>query len=444
MRTIRFVHSLLFALVLLALMTLAMASPSFAQLAVSINLAPPSLPVYEQPVIPGPGYLWAPGYWAWNPQYEAYYWVPGTWVLPPQVGVLWTPGYWGWGGNAFSWNPGYWGPHIGFYGGVNYGFGYTGSGYEGGYWNNGAFFYNRSVNNVPNVTNITNVYNKTVINNVTINNVSYNGGKGGTTARPTPAQLAVARERHIPPTVEQTQQQQAASTNRMLLASVNHGKPPIAATAKPGVLSGRGSSGARAKAAAPYHAAALAEQRRVTPAPMVRHEAPAPMVRHETPAPMVRHEAPAPMVRHEAPAPMVRHEAPAPMVRHEAPAPMVRHEAPAPMVRHEAPAPMVRHEAPAPMVRHEAPAPMVRHEAPAPMVRHEAPAPMVRHEAPAPARVVRRSAPPQGAPHPSAHQAITCLARLRSSFGPGCAVARVAQPGARRTASFLRLVDVCG
>ena len=83
-----------------------------------------------------------------------------------------------------AWNPGYWGPHIGFYGGVNYGYGYTGTGYEGGYWNNGAFFYNRSVNNVTNVTNITNVYNKTVINNVTVNNVSYNGGQGGTN-RPT-------------------------------------------------------------------------------------------------------------------------------------------------------------------------------------------------------------------------------------------------------------------
>ena len=94
----------------------------------------------------------------------------------------------GWGRQAFAWNPGYWGPHIGFYGGVNYGYGYTGNGYEGGYWNNGAFFYNRSVNNITNVTNITNVYNKTVINNVTINNVSYNGGNGGITARPTPAE----------------------------------------------------------------------------------------------------------------------------------------------------------------------------------------------------------------------------------------------------------------
>ena len=44
--------------------------------------------------------------------------------------------------------PGYWGLHIGFYGGINYGFGYGGLGYEGGYWNSGHFFYNRVYNHI--------------------------------------------------------------------------------------------------------------------------------------------------------------------------------------------------------------------------------------------------------------------------------------------------------
>jgi len=252
MHSIRFVRSLLFALVLCALVTLAMPAPSFAQLSVSITFAPPALPVYEQPVIPDNGYIWTPGYWQWSPDDGGYYWVPGTWVQAPEVGVLWTPGYWGWGGDSFVWNEGYWGPQVGFYGGVNYGYGYTGSGYEGGYWTNGAFFYNRSVNNITNVTRITNVYNKTVVNNVTVNNVSYNGGNGGITAQPTPAQRTAASARHIPPTGEQTQHQHAASTNRALLASANQGKPPIAATSKPGVFSGSGVVPARA--AAPYRA----------------------------------------------------------------------------------------------------------------------------------------------------------------------------------------------
>jgi len=251
MHSIRFVRSLLLALALCALVTLAMPAPSFAQLSVSITFAPPALPVYEQPVIPDNGYIWTPGYWQWSPDDGDYYWVPGTWVQAPEVGVLWTPGYWGWGGDAFIWNEGYWGPQVGFYGGVNYGYGYTGGGYEGGYWTNGAFFYNRSVNNITNVTSITNVYNKTVVNNVTVNNVSYNGGSGGITAQATPAQRTATSARHIPPTGEQTQHKNAASTNQALRASVNHGKPPIAATSKPGVFSGGGV--VAAKAAAPYH-----------------------------------------------------------------------------------------------------------------------------------------------------------------------------------------------
>ena len=121
----------------------------------------------REPVIPGPGYIWTPGYWQWSPDDGDFYWVPGTWVQPPEPEVLWTPGYWSWGGNAYNWNDGYWGPQIGFYGGVNYGYGYTGDGYEGGYWKDRSFFYNRSVNNITNVRTITNVYNKTVVNNVT-------------------------------------------------------------------------------------------------------------------------------------------------------------------------------------------------------------------------------------------------------------------------------------
>src|SRR6202021_2492561 len=130
----------------LTLLILAMPAALFAQFGVSITFASPALPVYEQPAIPAAGYLWTPGYWGSGG--EGYFWVPGTWAQPPAVGLLWTPGYWGWGGNAFAWNGGYWGPHVGFYGGVNYGFGYGGAGYEGGYWNKGAFNYNRSVNNV--------------------------------------------------------------------------------------------------------------------------------------------------------------------------------------------------------------------------------------------------------------------------------------------------------
>src|SRR6266567_3394994 len=170
----------------IALMMLVLPASSFAGIILSIGIAPPPLPVYEQPLCPGEGYIWTPGYWAYDDD-GGYFWVPGTWVLVPEPGFLWTPAWWGWDGGFFAFHEGYWGPRVGFYGGINYGFGYVGVGYEGGYWRNGAFFYNRSVNNV---TNITNVYNKTVIVNETVRNISYNGGAGGTTARPTAAEEA--------------------------------------------------------------------------------------------------------------------------------------------------------------------------------------------------------------------------------------------------------------
>ena len=221
---------------MLAALILCVPLVSAAQVGVSITIAPPPLPVYEQPPIPEPGYLWTPGYWAYGP--EGYFWVPGTWVMPPEAGLLWTPGYWGWSDGLFVWNQGYWAPAVGFYGGVNYGFGYSGRGYEGGYWRDRQFYYNRAVNNVTNVQ-VQNVYNKTVINNVTVNKVSYVGGPGGLAARPSAEEEQVARQRHMPPTSVQRQHRDSAGSTHELLATVNHGAPPIAATAKPNDFSTR-------------------------------------------------------------------------------------------------------------------------------------------------------------------------------------------------------------
>jgi hypothetical protein len=209
-------------------------APAQIAIGISVNVAPPPLPVYVQPPIPSPGYIWVPGYWAWDDE-VGYYWVPGTWVSPPRAGLLWTPGYWGWADDVYSFNVGYWGPTVGFYGGVAYGFGYTGVGFEGAYWQNGALFYNRSVSNFGNVS-ITNVYNKTVVNNVT--NVSYNGGTGGTTATPTPAQLAAANEQHVAPTAAQAQHAQAAAKDPSLALNNNQGHPTVAATSNAGQFKG--------------------------------------------------------------------------------------------------------------------------------------------------------------------------------------------------------------
>jgi hypothetical protein len=225
----------------LALLTVPIAS-SAQVICISNASPPPELPVYEQPPIPEPGYIWTPGYWAGGPY--GYFWVPGTWVQPPTVGLLWTPGYWGWRDGIYVWNAGYWGPRVGFYGGINYGFGYGGVGYEGGRWENGVFAYNRTVNNFRSVT-ITNVYEKTVIVDPGATRVSFNGGSGGTTVRPTPEQEAVAHEQHVAAIPAQLQHERTASANKALLASENHGQPTIAATAKPNELAGEGVVAAR-------------------------------------------------------------------------------------------------------------------------------------------------------------------------------------------------------
>src|SRR5690348_9144247 len=184
MRIARLLCSLFLAVGLLAI-----PAPSRAQVAVgiSVRIGPPVLPVYVQPVCPAPGFIWVPGYWAYGP--DGYFWVPGTWVEPPEVGLLWTPGYWGWDDGLYVWYPGYWGPEVGYYGGINYGFGYTGVGFFGGYWRGGNYYYNRSVTNV-NVTVIHNTYNTTVVNNTTINRTSFNGGRGGIDARPNREEMA--------------------------------------------------------------------------------------------------------------------------------------------------------------------------------------------------------------------------------------------------------------
>ena len=189
--------------------------------------APPQLPEYDQPPAPGPGYLWTPGYWAWGP--GGYYWVPGAWVEAPYYGALWTPPYWGWYGGYYRFHPGYWGRHVGYYGGINYGFGYIGIGYFGGYWSGNSFYYNRAVTRVGG--GIRTVYERPVVyNNVRYgvqptNRVSYNGGRGGINVQPRPAEIAAMHERHDAPMAVQRQARVEASQNRSQTFAVNHGRP---------------------------------------------------------------------------------------------------------------------------------------------------------------------------------------------------------------------------
>jgi hypothetical protein len=118
---------------------------------------------------------------------------------------------------------------VGFYGGINYGFGYGGVGFFGGEWRGGAFAYNTAVMNV-NTSVVRNVYvNRTVIdNNTVVNRASFNG-EGGVAAQPRPEEQAAMREQHFQPTSNQVSHEQAMSQDRNQLASFNHGTPGTAA-----------------------------------------------------------------------------------------------------------------------------------------------------------------------------------------------------------------------
>lgn len=188
----------------------------------SINIAPPVIPTYVQPECPVDGYIWTPGYWAYGP--DGYYWVPGAWIAPPQPGYLWTPGYWAFTGSFYRWHPGYWGLHVGYYGGINYGYGYFGEGFVGGMWRGNSFRYNTAVVNV-NRTVIHNTYiNKTVIVNNHGSRASFNG-RGGITRQPTSTERSYMNQRHIGATSTQTRYQTSARNNRSQYFSSNHGVP---------------------------------------------------------------------------------------------------------------------------------------------------------------------------------------------------------------------------
>ena len=212
---------------------------SFAGVFISVNFAPPLLPVYDQPPCPEDGWMWIPGYWAYGD--DGYYWVPGTWVPAPYEGALWTPGYWGWGSNLYIWHPGYWGDHVGYYGGVNYGFGYMGIGFLGGMWSNHHFRYNTAYERV-NERFIHNTYvDRRDADRYTIRNdrhVAFSGGPGGIDHRPAPEEQLANRDRHVGETSFQSQHENSAMQDRGSFARNNGGRPSTVAVERP--LTGRG------------------------------------------------------------------------------------------------------------------------------------------------------------------------------------------------------------
>jgi hypothetical protein len=230
MRLFRSARWLLLAL----LLPIIPASQAHAGVFISVGFAPPVLPVYVQPPCPQPNLIWSPGYWAYGD--DGYYWVPGAWVPAPYEGALWTPPYWGWQEGVYMFHPGYWGWHVGYYGGVNYGFGYMGIGFVGGAWHGHDFAYNTAVVHVNETIIHTTYVDRTIVERNTIVNdhhVAYAGGPGGISHQPTADERVAMHEQHVAPTQFQEQHMQAARTDHTSYFNANHGHPQNVAVARP-------------------------------------------------------------------------------------------------------------------------------------------------------------------------------------------------------------------
>jgi hypothetical protein len=226
MKTIKSISVIFFFMLAMFIQPSTVEARVQAVIVIRVRHAPPPLPYYEQPFCPVDGYLWTPGYWAWNG--DDYYWVPGQWVEPPEYGYLWTPCYWGFSGGYYGFHNGYWGRNIGYYGGVNYGYGYGGSGFYGGRWSGNHFQYNTAVMNINrNIVRNTYVDRTNVTNNRSVNRPSFNG-PGGVIRKPSARENVAMREKRTQPTSVQTSHQQASSKDRNQFVSVNKGRPAAA------------------------------------------------------------------------------------------------------------------------------------------------------------------------------------------------------------------------
>ena len=209
------------------------AASSRAEVVISVGFAPPPLLVYDQPPCPEVGLIWTPGYWAYGP--DGYYWVPGAWVPAPYAGALWTPGYWGWSNSMFYWHPGYWARNVGYYGGINYGFGYFGIGFVGGRWNGGFFEYNTAVWHVNTVvihrTYVDRDWNRHYVDRNS--RVAFNGGPGGIRHTPDRDERRYERQPRIQRTAFQTQHMDSAMHDRNAYYNVNRGRPDRVVVSRP-------------------------------------------------------------------------------------------------------------------------------------------------------------------------------------------------------------------
>ena len=80
---------------------------TFVDVDVDVGVPPP--PPRPEPVIVRAGYVWAPGYWRWDPYVHHHVWVPGRYYHE-RHGYVWVAAGWGQGPHGgWHYHHGYWG-----------------------------------------------------------------------------------------------------------------------------------------------------------------------------------------------------------------------------------------------------------------------------------------------------------------------------------------------
>jgi len=94
MRNRRVIQAFTHAVVVATALTAAAACASAAthHSRVYVRVGPPAPIVETRVVAPGRGYVWIPGYHAWDGR--AYVWRPGRWGRGPYASAHWVPARW--------------------------------------------------------------------------------------------------------------------------------------------------------------------------------------------------------------------------------------------------------------------------------------------------------------------------------------------------------------
>jgi hypothetical protein len=125
---------------------------------------------------------------------------------------------------------------VGYYGGVNYGFGYMGIGFAGGMWDHGFFRYNTAIMHVDGRYIHNTFEDRGMVDRYTVargSHVAFSGGPGGIHHDPMPEERIAERDSHMDRSSFQMQHEGAARNDHSSYFKANGGHPATLAVQRP-------------------------------------------------------------------------------------------------------------------------------------------------------------------------------------------------------------------